>query len=304
VCTGCANGCNVHVGVANNRVYRYVPRRNDAVNDTWICDPGRLSYKRIGSPDRLKVPMARGELGVPEPVPPQRAIEAAAARLRKLVETKGAGVIAGVASAHATNEDLFTLRRLLSALGSETSGVAIPLWQADELLRKPEAAANGEGARALGFGDAAAVVDRLRAGGVEGLILLGHDLLDARYLGAGAMEQLGRLDTLIALDSHASELQRVAHVLLPSRVAAEKWGTLTNHAGRVQRVQPVVEPMVEALAEGEWLSRLGAALGLPGFDGRFEPREVAKQLSASVPAFAGVDFDSVGDAGRPLAART
>ena len=93
-------------------------------------------------------------------------------------------------------------------------------------------------------------------------------------------------------------------MLLPARVAAEKWGTLTNHAGRVQRVQPAVEPVVEALAEGEWLARLGAALGLPGFDGRFEPREVAKQLSASVPAFAGVDQDSVGDAGRPLAART
>ena len=304
VCTGCANGCNVHLGVANNRVYRYVPRRNDAVNDTWICDAGRMSYKRIGSADRLKAPMLRGELGVPELASPQRAIEAAAARLRKLVDAKGAGVIAGVASAHATNEDLFVLRRLLAALGSETSGVAIPLWTADELLRKPEAAANGAGALALGFGDASAVVDRIRAGGVEGLILLGHDLLDARYLGASAMELLARLDTLIALDSHASELQRVAHVLLPSRVAAEKWGTLTNHAGRVQRVQPAVEPMVEALAEGEWLARLGAALGLPGFDGRFEPRELAKQLSASVPAFAGVDLESVGDAGRPLAART
>ena len=50
VCTGCANGCNVHLGVANNKVYRYVPRRNDAVNDTWICDAGRMSYKEIGAP--------------------------------------------------------------------------------------------------------------------------------------------------------------------------------------------------------------------------------------------------------------
>jgi NADH-quinone oxidoreductase subunit G len=53
VCTGCSNGCNVHLGVANNKVYRYVPRRNDAVNDTWICDEGRLSYKRIAAPDRV-----------------------------------------------------------------------------------------------------------------------------------------------------------------------------------------------------------------------------------------------------------
>jgi NADH-quinone oxidoreductase subunit G len=29
ICTGCSNGCNIHLGVANNKVYRYVPRRND-----------------------------------------------------------------------------------------------------------------------------------------------------------------------------------------------------------------------------------------------------------------------------------
>ena len=66
VCTGCANGCNVHLGVANNKVYRYVPRRNDAVNDTWICDEGRMSYKEIGAPDRMRRALVRGELGVPE----------------------------------------------------------------------------------------------------------------------------------------------------------------------------------------------------------------------------------------------
>jgi NADH-quinone oxidoreductase subunit G len=47
VCTRCAKGCNVHLGVANNKVQRYVPRRNDAVNETWICDVGRLSYHEI-----------------------------------------------------------------------------------------------------------------------------------------------------------------------------------------------------------------------------------------------------------------
>ncbi|UCE87655.1 MAG: (2Fe-2S)-binding protein, partial [Deltaproteobacteria bacterium] len=49
ICTGCANGCNVHMGVANNKVYRYVPRRNDDVNETWLCDAGRMSYKEIGA---------------------------------------------------------------------------------------------------------------------------------------------------------------------------------------------------------------------------------------------------------------
>ena len=142
-------------------------------------------------------------------------------------------------------------------------------------------------------------MERIRGGGVDGVVMLGHDLLGAGYL--DGVEALARLDTVIALDTHASELQRIAHVLLPTRVAAEKYGTLTNHAGHVQRLRPAVEPAFEALSEGLVLARLGAALGLAGFDGKFDAREMSKRLAADVPAFAGVDVDSVGDGGAPLA---
>jgi len=299
VCTGCANGCNVDLGVANNKVYRYLPRRNDAVNQTWMCDEGRMSYKQIAAADRLQHALVRGDLGVPEAVDYDAAIEVAAARLARLREAKGAGVIAGLASPHATNEDLFVFRRLLDALGSETAGVAVVRGRSDDLLIREEKAANAAGARALGFGDAKAVCDRIRSGGVDAVVMLGHDVLDPAYL--GDTELLGRLDTVIALDSHASPLQRVAHVLLPTRVPAEKHGTLTNHAGRVQRVTPAVEPSFDARPEGEILARLGELLELPGFDGHFDAREVSKALADAVPAFAGVSFDAVGEQGLPLA---
>jgi len=293
VCTGCARGCNVHLGVANNKVYRYVPRRNDAVNETWICDEGRMSYKRIGAEDRLPRALLRGELGVPEAVSFDDAITAAAQKLLRLREAKGAGAIAGVASAHATNEDLFVFRRLLDALGVEVSGVAVPRGRSDDRLIHAEKAANAAGARALGFGDAGAVAERIRSGAVEGLIVLGHDLLET----VGGVEALSGLDTIVALDSHASDLQRVAHVLLPTRVAAEKHGSLTNCDGRVQKVEPAVEPGFDARAEGAVLAELGAALGLPGFDGRFDPFEVSKALAESAPAFAGAALDALGDTG-------
>jgi NADH-quinone oxidoreductase subunit G len=284
ICTGCSNGCNIHLGVANNKVYRYLPRRNDAVNDTWICDAGRMSYREIGAADRLQHPLVRGSLGVPELTSFAVAIETAAARLRKLVDGKGAGVIAGLASPHATNEDLFSFRRFLDALGVETAGVAVVQGPADALLVKPDKAANAAGARALGFADARPVLDRLRNGGVDGLIVMGHDVLDTNYL--GGVELLGKLDTLIVLDTHRSELERVAHVVFPARVAAEKQGTLTNHAGLVQAVRPAVEPAFEALAEGEVLTRLGAALGLPGWPARWDARGVARDLAAAHPALA------------------
>jgi NADH-quinone oxidoreductase subunit G len=300
VCTGCANGCNVHAGVASNKVYRYVPRRNDAVNDTWMCDAGRLSYKRIGALDRLTQIQVRDAEGRLAPATRDAAVEAAAARVRRVVDAKGPGVVAALASAHATNEDLFVLRRLLDALGGGSAGLPVPLGEADDLLVKAEKAANAAGARALGFGGPEPVLDRIRGGGVEVLLVLGHDVLDPRWLADETA--LAGLDTVILLDTHHSDLERVAHVVLPARHAAEKLGTLTNHAGRVQRVVPAVEPAHPALAEGDWLARLGAALGLPGFEAGFDARVVSKQIGALFPVFAGLDVDSVGEAGLPLRA--
>jgi NADH-quinone oxidoreductase subunit G len=296
ICTGCARGCNVTIGVTKNEVQRYVPRRNDEVNDTWICDAGRLSYHQIGSPGRLKRSLVRGSEGNLVPADFDAAVAEAANRLRSLVESKGSGVVAGIASAHATNEDLYIFRRFLDALGSETRGVAVILGDSDEVLIKAEKAANATGARALGFGDAALVVDRIRSGGVEAVVVLGHDILDERYLGGD--RDLATLDTVIALDLHQSELQRVAHVVFPTLHAAEKHGTLTNFAGRVQRVAPVVTPAWEARAEGEVLARIGAALGLEGFDGSYDPRATSRELAQREPAFAGAHLGAVGRGGQ------
>jgi len=301
ICTGCARGCNVRAGVTKNEIQRYVPRRNDAVNDTWICDFGRLSYHEIAAAGRLRECLVRGADGVLEPVDLDAAIAAAADRLRRLAKAKGPGVIAGVASAHATNEDLFTFKSFLEALGTDSRGVPVVRGDSDDLLVEPEKAANAAGARALGFPDAASVVERMRSGGVEALVVLGHDLLDPRYLGGTA--EFGALDTVIVLDLKQSDLHHVAHVLFPVRHAAEKLGTLTNSAGRVQRVQPLVEPTWAAWSDGDVIARLGAALELPGFEAAaYDAREVSREISRRIPAFAGIDVDSVGPTGRLLAA--
>ena len=110
-----------------------------------------------------------------------------------------------------------------------------------------------------------------------------------------------RLDTVVVLDTEHSALQRVAHAILPTRHAAERDGTLTNHAGRVQRAFAAVEPAFEALADGDALFRLAQELGLRGFDGTYDVRATSKELSQAVPAFAGIDLDTLGEYGRTLA---
>ncbi|MDJ0868195.1 MAG: 2Fe-2S iron-sulfur cluster-binding protein [Myxococcota bacterium] len=285
VCTGCARGCNVHLGVANNRVYRYVPRRNDRVNGTWICDAGRLSYKRIGAEDRITAAWVRGEDGVRQELAVDAALGVAAERLRRVIETHGAGAVGGLASPHATNEDLLVLRRLLAALGSTQSGFALARGAADDLLLHAEKAANAEGARRLGFGDAAPLLERLRGGAVEALLVLGHDLLDPAY--RAGLDALREIDTVVLLDTHHSEIETVAHVVIPTRHAAEKHGTLTNADGLVQRVVPAVTPAFDARDEGAVLWQLGAALGLEGFAEPWDAQGLARELDAAAPAAEG-----------------
>src|SRR5881394_3291835 len=54
LCTSCGTGCNIVTGSREEKIYRYEPRENDAVNSTWMCDYGRLNYKWINREDRLK----------------------------------------------------------------------------------------------------------------------------------------------------------------------------------------------------------------------------------------------------------
>ena len=243
VCNQCSNGCNINAGRANNRIYRYTPRRNDAVNDTWICDAGRMSYK-TNSINRLEQALVNGK-----PASYSEAIREAGALLRQARESGGR--IAGVASAHVPNEDLFVLRELLASLGSDPARFVVPTGAADELLVKAEKAANANGARALGFEESDAALQA-----TELCIVLGHDMPAA---------SLAQVDGLVVIDTHESELARSARVALPARSFAERAGSFTNHARRVQRLRADRRARLRSVGRGRGAApdrALGRARGL------------------------------------------
>ena len=60
ICPSCANGCNIKLGMFRNEIQRLLPRRNDAVNDTWMCDHGRLNYHFAQDQTRVRVPRTDG----------------------------------------------------------------------------------------------------------------------------------------------------------------------------------------------------------------------------------------------------
>ncbi len=278
VCNQCSNGCNIYASRSNNRIYRYLPRRNDAVNDAWICDHGRLSYQLI-SENRLTEPSVSRR-----PATYVSAVRKAGEAVRAARES--GGNIVGVASPFASNEDLFVLKQLLEVLGAPPATFAVARGESDDLLVKAEKAPNASGARALGFEESDAPL-----GTVSLALVLGHTLPE---------ECLEGVETLILLDTHNSPLVERADVVLPASSFAEREGTFTNHARRVQRFRPILESTFEAFSEGEILHRIAAAAGLPGWTAAYDVRQVSKRLSEAVPAFDGIHLDSLDDQGREL----
>jgi len=119
ICTSCATGCNIVIGSREDRIYRYEPRENDAVNVCWMCDEGRLNYRWIGREDRLR------EIRSPKSEVRSQAEQWAAAlqEISEKLKSAPAGSAAIIASARQTNEELYLLAKLAKALGALSDSV-------------------------------------------------------------------------------------------------------------------------------------------------------------------------------------
>jgi len=289
VCGACANGCNMEIYHREGTIYRFQPRENDAVNQYWMCDAGRVSYRALQGEGRLLQPLVRG---AEEFVPAtwERALAAAVARLRE----GGVGI---VVSAQTPNEEIYLLRRIGAAVGARVAGIS---WSPpgafhDAFLVKADKNPNTQGLRLQGLTPDGKVDELLAATDLRTLVLHRADLAAWRDAGAA----LERLPYLIVLDTHLCATAEYANVVLPIGTYAESDGTFTNHAGRVQRFRPAVKPPGEARPGWEALGALLAALdGRMHFDGA---EAVFTALAADCPPFDGLGYDALGTQGRPAA---
>jgi len=323
VCPSCANGCNVKLGVFQNEIQRMLPRRNDAVNDTWMCDHGRLNYHFAQDETRVRTPLVRDAASAA----PARtgngsdgdakhattldaALEVAAEKLRGAIAAHGAGAIGVLGSPHLTNEDTYRLVQLVTALGTPHLDMVVPVGPADDFLIKPEKAANATGARALGVvpgdggKDARGILDAAIAGELRVLLVVGSRDA-ALVLGeSGVRDAVAKLDALIVVDTNRSALTDAATVVLPGLVWAEKDGSFTNHAGRVQRVRKALEGPDGLLPEGAVFARLGQLVARTAATAQHDAAATLAQIAQAVPAFAGVDFGTIGSLGHELQAES
>jgi len=133
-------GANTVVWSREGVIHRITPRRNDAVNDTWMADSGRDLYKAVRSPDRL----ASCRIGAAEATL-DSAVHAAAGLLRE-----AAGAVAVVGSGRSSVEEQFLTRRLAEALGAPVLLVS-RTGQGDGLLISADRNPNVRGALVTGL---------------------------------------------------------------------------------------------------------------------------------------------------------
>ena len=287
VCTLCSKGCNTSAWLKakpewakGSQLIRMTPRYNPDVNDYWMCDIGRFNYHWVEGDTRLRRPMIRTGASL-EPA----AWHDVEPRLRDRIQEAGANDPTSVrflASAHASNEELFVLKELVAGLLGADGATSVSIGWTRLEKRQPEGtrfkvpatdAPNVNGARDLGYRvgqgneglpDLKELRTAVEAGRVKAVYVLdpGPDgsLGDTSWLVAA--RRSGTLALLVVQGVVMSELAAAADFVLPGTTYVEKDATYTNDKGYVQAASQAVAPPGDAREDWQILVNVARSLGL------------------------------------------
>ena len=230
VCHGCAKGCNIIIDhnrekYQEERIYRFRPRKNPEVNGHFICDAGRLSYKKLQENRQKSVLLGGREVDTAEAI----------AAFKKLLSDSGENSVI-LADANLYTEELEMLQRYAGKIGAS---LHIPLESyidedfADEWLKSSQRAANAKAVEKLG-------IDQTLPEKASLLIDFSHS--DADRVAA---------ERVVAFRTHQSDKR--ADLVLPLAVYAESAGSLINEDGIVQFCRKAITPDETVHNAVEWV---------------------------------------------------
>jgi NADH-quinone oxidoreductase subunit G len=289
ICALCSKGCSVTAWLKakpewarGSRLVRITPRYNPAVNGYWMCDIGRFQYLWVEGDARLRKPAILTRDGVQQAATWKDSL----VRVRDLLDTAGRRDPASVrmlASAHASLEELFLLKRIAEDLKGEGGAAHVHVsWRRTDKpqpkgtkFRVPATdAPNVSGALDLGLAvaggldrapDSSSLRTAVEQGEVAALYVLDPgpegSMGDLRWLIEA--RKSGRLPVLIYQGAVQSELAKAADVALPGAAWVEKDACFTNDQGMVQAASRAVSPPGDAVDDWQILTSVAAALGLP-----------------------------------------
>jgi NADH-quinone oxidoreductase subunit G len=286
VCQGCATGCNAHLDYdsRNNKVFRYRPRDNEAVNKYWMCDEGMKSYKNAHEHRLVEAKLAGRVAGT------SAALEAA----RKLFEGVSPASVAVVLSAQHSLEDNWALLELARAsLGTKNVFYSkAPDGYEDAILIHKDKNANTAGVLRLAP-DARpfeALIADAGAARVTHVIALGAAVPRETEDDLGTLKGLR---ALVTIATGQGALSQAAHVFLPAASWAEASGTYVNAKGLAQRAEKGIDLLGSAKPAWEQVAQLAKALGFEASWSRL--KDIRARLDLLEPAPAAAPAEASGD---------
>jgi NADH-quinone oxidoreductase subunit G len=249
-CVECAVGCNTRVDLdAKEKIKRIVPRQNDAVNKSWMCDHGRLSFDYVYDA-RLHKPKADGR-----DVMYKDAVARAVDLLRKAGK---AGAV--LVSAWASNEAIAHAKHLAEGLGLPLHGYG-KAKAADQVFPgftiSGDKNPNRAGLVAALGAEPEASLAALKAQGKLGTLVVVHGIPGSEAT-PELSEVLGQAENVVLLDFGDGKLLRNGNVTvaIPTLTAFEQGGTYVNKDGIAQKTEPVMEPVTYGRPAAEILRDL------------------------------------------------
>ena len=308
VCGGCSTGCNLRidhsaramgggipgVSATEGMIYRTVGRRNVAVNKSWLCDEGRLSFHTLERWPRLRSARTNG---------PSASLDQIHVRFESIRKEHGTNAVAALGSATNTNEALFLMKKYFKErvdfrLGNETQTYQ---KQQDDLLRRLDKHPNTQGALDLGLAGnlngLQGIVELAERKELRAMWIAFHPQLvgeDAPDIATNLERLLRALDYSVVSTTHEFPWTANATVVLPMAAWAEETGTYSNYNGRVQITNRAVAPPGESLPLHTMMSRL---LGFSGTQVTPDPAAIFDWMARETPAYSGMMHGSISSLG-------
>jgi len=115
ICQYCADGCNIRLWRGTGglkKIFRATARRNDAIDEGWICDVGRYGYQTVHAEGRLTTPLIKKD-DTQVPATWEEAIGLVARKFKEIKDKKGGVCIGGTITPAMDNRSLYAFSKFM-----------------------------------------------------------------------------------------------------------------------------------------------------------------------------------------------
>ncbi|MGZ3439424.1 MAG: formate dehydrogenase subunit alpha, partial [Polyangia bacterium] len=206
-CPYCGTGCEMNVGVRDDRIVDVRPVLDAPVSKGHLCVKGRYATGFVDAPDRVLAPQLRQGGGWVE-ASWEQALDEAARALVRVRDTFGADAIGVLGSARGTNEEAYLTQKLARlALGTNNVDCCARVCHAPSAAGLVEIFGTGAATNCFDDIERAALLVVVGANATENHPIVGARIRQRALAGV----------PLVVIDSRRTELARIATVHLAPR---------------------------------------------------------------------------------------